>query len=425
MHFLPTLLPLALTLSSIATSAHADRIGLQRREGLGKRCNDHSSSTAASVTSTALEVAPTSPSNKAALGGGGVFGFATLNGGTTGGAGGAETTVSDLSALRNAVEGDEAKVVYVSGIIEASSLPSPVSLVPQLTGPRFPLPAIFFFSFASLFHGLYLRAQGDGEVVDVGSNTSILPANGGGKDGLTGGGFRVKRTQNVIIRGLALSKSPAPTDLILVQEGTNVWVDGNTFESDLDHGKDYYDGQFDCTHACDFVTVSNNIFQNAYKTSLVGHSDSNSKEDTGHLRVTFASSSRFRPCVPLLTSINSSSYAYNLFNNVNSRLPSLRFGTGHIFYYKDILGSGINSRKGAEVLIEGNYFENSKKPVESSLKKGGVVDGGDNIFIDSDEPDWSVEGTISASDLGYTYTLEAGADIPALVTAAAGAANYA
>ncbi|GAA5904880.1 hypothetical protein JCM6882_003231 [Rhodosporidiobolus microsporus] len=306
-----------------------------------------------STTTSAAEVAQTSAPVKAATGE--VFGFASLNGGTTGGAGGAETTVSDLSALRDAVEGDEAKV-------------------------------------------------GDGEVVDVGSNTSILPSTGGGSDGLAGSGFRVKGTTNVIIRGLSLSKSPAPTDLILVQEGTNVWVDGNTFESDLDHDKDYYDGQFDCTHACDFVTVSNNIFQNAFKTSLVGHSDNNGDEDTGHLRVT---------------------YAYNLFSNVNSRLPSLRFGTGHIFYYKDILGSGINSREGAEVLIEGNYFENAKKPIESSLKNGGVVDGGDNIFIDSDEPDWSVEGSISPSDLGYSYTLEAGADIPALVTAAAGAANYA
>jgi pectate lyase len=40
--------------------------------------------------------------------------------------------------------------------------------------------------------------------------------------------------------------------------------------------------------------------------------------------------------------------------DVNSRLPSFRFGTGHIFnnYYKDVLGSAINSRLGAQMLVE-------------------------------------------------------------------------
>lgn len=47
-----------------------------------------------------------------------------------------------------------------------------------------------------------------------------------------------------------------------------------------------------------------------YKASLVGHSDSNSAEDTGHLHVT---------------------YANNYWSNINSRAPSFRFGTGHIF----------------------------------------------------------------------------------------------
>lgn len=51
------------------------------------------------------------------------------------------------------------------------------------------------------------------------------------------------------------------------------------------------------------------------KTSLVGHSDSNGDEDTGHLRIT---------------------YANNYWLNLGSRGPSLRFGTGHVYnnYYK-------------------------------------------------------------------------------------------
>jgi len=48
--------------------------------------------------------------------------------------------------------------------------------------------------------------------------------------------------------------------------------------------KDHYDGLVDITHASDYVTVPRNTFKNHYKGSLVGHSDYNASEDTGHLR---------------------------------------------------------------------------------------------------------------------------------------------
>ncbi|GAA5858877.1 hypothetical protein JCM8547_007139 [Rhodosporidiobolus lusitaniae] len=359
MHFsFAALLPLALTLSSSLAEART------HPERLAKRCDDHSSTTvssfASSSTSSAAAVATSSTSIKASTD---VFGFASLNGGTTGGAGGSETTVSDLDTLRDAVEGDDAAIIYIDGII-----------------------------------------TGDGETVKVGSNKSILPANGGGADGLTGGGLMVKEASNVIIQGLSFSKSPAPTDLVAIQESTNVFVAYNTFASDLDHDKDYYDGQLDITHAGDYITVAWNVFKDAYKTSLIGHSDSNGDEDEGHLRVT---------------------YAYNHFTNVNSRLPSIRFSAAaHIYYYDSVLSSGINSRQGAEVLIESNYFEDASNPIMSSEEGGYVVVNDDNIYVDSEDPDLSNVGTISSSDLGYSYSLEAGADVPALVVAGAGAEKY-
>ncbi|GJN90485.1 hypothetical protein Rhopal_003496-T1 [Rhodotorula paludigena] len=296
----------------------------------------------------------------------GPVGFASLNGGTTGGAGGAKTTVSDLKSLRAAVKGEAAAIVFIDGII-----------------------------------------KGDGDTVDVGGNTSILPANGGGKDGLTGSGFRIKDTSNVIIRGLSLSKSPAPTDLIGIQKATNVWVDHCTFKSDLKAGKDDCKShpRLDITHAGDFVSVTWNVFTNSWKTSLVGHSENNGKEDTGHLRV---------------------SYLWNHFYDVNSRLPSLRFGTGHIAnnYYQDIHASGINSREGAEILVESNYFSNAKNPIETADYDGYVVVNDDNIYENSGKPDLSGVGSISPADLGYDYTLEAAVDIPSIVVSGAGAKHY-
>ncbi|CAE6532639.1 unnamed protein product [Rhizoctonia solani] len=290
----------------------------------------------------------------------GIAGFATQNGGTTGGAGGSTTTVTTLAALRAAVLGDSPKIVKISGII-----------------------------------------TGDGEVVDVGSKTTVLGV--GSNSGLTGGGLRVKKASNVIIRNLLLSKSPAPTDLIQIQASTNVWVDHNTFSSDLDHDKDYYDGAFDVSHGSDFVTASWNVFTNHYKTSLVGHSDKNSAEDTGHLRVTYHVT-----------------YHHNYFLNVNSRLPSLRFGTGHIYnnYYKNVATSGVDSRQGAQVLVESNVFDTVTSPIATKLHGGYAVQR-NNILINTVMNTDLVAGTLTTPP--YSYSTDAADTVAGTVAKSAGA----
>ncbi|KAJ1302902.1 hypothetical protein OPQ81_003201 [Rhizoctonia solani] len=286
----------------------------------------------------------------------GIAGYATLNGGTTGGTGGTTTTVTTLADLRAAVKGTSSKIVKISGVI-----------------------------------------TGDGEVVDVGSKTTILGA--GANSGLTGSGFRIKNGNNVIIRNLQLSKSPAPTDLIGLQNATNVWIDHNTFTSDLDHGKDYYDGQCDITHGSDFVTVSWNVFTEHYKVSLVGHSDKNGAEDSGHLRVT---------------------YHHNYFLHVNSRLPSLRFGTGHIYnnYMKNVLNSGVDSRDSAQTLVESNVFENVLLPIETALNGGYAVQR-NNILINTTMDGDLVTGNLTT--VPYSYTLDDASTIATTVAKSAGA----
>lgn len=126
----------------------------------------------------------------------------------------------------------------------------------------------------------------------------------------------------------------------------------------MTHSKDYYDGLLDITHACDWITVSNSYLHDHYKGSLVGHSDNNGGEDSGHLTVT---------------------YHGNRFENINSRGPSFRFGTGHIFnnYYNNV-GDGINTRQGAQLLVQNNVFENTKKPLYST--DGGFATATGNDF---------------------------------------------
>jgi len=231
-------------------------------------------------------------------------GFASLNGGTTGGAGGQTVNVATEAELVAAVTGDTPTIVRITAHIPLTALVRP------------------------------------------GSNKSILGANSNA--GVSGSGFYIRRQRNVIIRGLRIFKSIAPDDGISIDETTNVWVDHNEFYSDLDHGKDYYDGLLDVKHAADFITVSWNKFHTHYKTSLIGHSDSNAGEDVGKLRMT---------------------YHHNWFTNTESRLPSLRFGTGHIYnnLFEDVSTSGINSRMGAQVLVEYNVFINVVKPLVTNL----------------------------------------------------------
>jgi pectate lyase len=43
----------------------------------------------------------------------------------------------------------------------------------------------------------------------------------------------------------------------------------------MTHGKDFYDGLLDITHAGDFLSVSWNHLHDHFKVTLVGHSDNN------------------------------------------------------------------------------------------------------------------------------------------------------
>ena len=185
----------------------------------------------------------------------------------------------------------------------------------------------------------------EGEQVRPTSDTSIIGLDS--ESGLEGTGLYIKEVSNVIVQNMAISKVIADNgDAIGIQEATNVWIDHCDLSSDLDHDKDYYDGLLDITHASDYVTVSNTYLHDHWKASLVGHSDSNGDEDTGHLTVT---------------------YANNYWHNINSRGPSVRFGKVHIFnnYYESIDTGAVNTRMGAEVLIESTQFVDVNSPVTS------------------------------------------------------------
>ncbi|ROW03409.1 hypothetical protein VSDG_01590 [Cytospora chrysosperma] len=240
----------------------------------------------------------------------------------------------------------------------------------------------------------------DGEItgseqIDISSDKTVIGAAG---SVLNGVGLRVKKASNVIIRNIKITKVLADAgDAISIQESSNVWVDHCDLSSDMDHDKDYYDGLCDVTHASNYVTISNTYFHDHWKASLVGHSNSNADEDTGNLIVT---------------------YANNYWSNINSRGPSFRFGTGHIFNsYAENMSTGINARMGAQLLVESSVFSGVEKPIESA---------------DSDEVGYATvndvelgEGTNTVkagtlTSVPYEYSLLGSANVKASVTSTAG-----
>ncbi|KAJ1561647.1 hypothetical protein HK096_003874 [Nowakowskiella sp. JEL0078] len=309
------------------------------------------STTKASTTSTKTTTGAASTATAAA---GSPIGYATLNGGTTGGAGGSTVTVSTAADFVSAAQADGKAIIYLNG----------------------------FFSNVGR--------------IDVAADKTIIGV--GSSSGFIGSSLFIK-TGNVIVRNLKMQKClGGDDDCITIQACNNVWVDHCDLSGDLAADKDTYDGLVDVSHAASFITISNNYFHDHHKTSLIGHSDS-SKYDDASIKVT---------------------YYGNYFSNIGSRLPSIRFGTAHIFdnYYENILVSGINTRMGAQVLVENNVFVNALLPATSidSDKVGYcVLHGNDFGGAVADCP----TGTLN-SITAYSYTLQATSSVAASVKANAG-----
>lgn len=240
-----------------------------------------------------------------------VKGFASLGNGTTGGAGGTTVTVSTgaqlVAALATKKNNTTPLTIYVNGTITPSNSGS-----------------------ATQFD---VKDMQNVSILGVGSNALF--------DGI---GINIVRAQNIIVRNVKIRYNRiGQKDAISIADGSsNVWIDHNELHNSLDVSKDYYDELVSGKGDIDNITISYNYLHSSWKTSLWGSGDNNNFDR----RVTFVG---------------------NHWKDVNSRLPLFRFGQGHIYnnYYQNVLETGINSRMGARIRIEGNYFENVKNPILS------------------------------------------------------------
>lgn len=190
------------TASSVASSAASS---VESSASLATSFATSASSVSSSSASTSSPSAAANVASSGSSDSDSAFGFAS---GTTGGAGGEEVTVSTVDELVEAVKGDEPRIIYVEGTLEGTA------------------------------------------TIRTGSNKSIL-----GKDSeshIIGAGILVKGVDNVIIRNLkiGLVREEHAEDAIGIDNATNVWVDHCDLYSDLDHGKDYYDGKQTSSSKC-------------------------------------------------------------------------------------------------------------------------------------------------------------------------------
>jgi pectate lyase len=288
-------------------------------------------------------------------------GWSTMSGGTNGGGNGPVVTVTSLSAFTSAAGSSTQETINLNGHFTCST------------------------------------------EITVTSNKTIFGV--GSNSGLTGCGLRLKSVNNVIIRNLAIAKVPASVgngDAIHVEKATHIWIDHNDLSSDTSHGTDFYDGLIDITHAGDFITVSWNKEHDHIKCDLLGHSDSNASEDTGHLRVT---------------------YHHNWFNNCDQRGPRVRFGNPvHVYnnYYFNSGTYGVASTCNAGVFVERNYFENTAHSVvtQTGSSPSGNVKALNNFLANSGAVPTLNSGSVAA--IPYSYTVDANSDVKSIVMSGAG-----
>lgn len=220
--------------------------------------------------------------------------------------------------------------------------------------------------------------------VRVASDKTLVGTGEGAE--LTGGGLLVDGAENVVLANLGMdSEGPA----IEIRGGAHhVWVDGSTFSGGGD------DSLITVADGADHVTLSWNHFTDAESAVTIGGGD----EEPGALRVTVH---------------------HNFFDGTSERHPSAHNAEHvHVFnnYFRANPEYGVRSAHGSQVLVEGNYFENTPVSVSTEPDEPGNVVTRDNLLVDSDQPE--PRGTVP--DPPYTYELDDTVNVPELVMGRAG-----
>jgi pectate lyase len=266
-------------------------------------------------------------------------GFASTDGGTTGGAGGETVSVTTVEELEEYAGAEEPYVIQVGGTIEHSEI---------------------------------------GHEVTVASNKTIIGVGTAGE--IVGGGFFIgEGTSNVIIRNLTIRDTRMADDdpdddaydfdAIQIDTANHIWIDHNRLER-------MNDGLIDSRKDTTNLTVSWNIISENNKTFGIGWTDNVTAQITIH---------------------------HNWFTGTNSRNPSGDNAANLHLYnnYMQDLGSGNWSRGASNTVVENSYFEGVTDPLIKD-EAAQLVETG-NVFVDCEgDQQTGGEGFDPSSFYDYT-----------------------
>ena len=287
-------------------------------------------------------------------------GWASMNGDTTGGAGGTTVTVSNATDFKTYVESTDTYIVQVSGTIDLNSI------------------------------GGRVRIRSNKTIKGVDPPNATIIGELGFKFG----------SSNVIIEGLNITNPAyAYGDGISVKEDiNNVFITKCTVY-------DCFDGCIDITRRSDWVTVSWCKF---YYTSDTGHNfvhviGTGDSADLGKLNVTFHHNWWYTLCKQRMPRVDYASV--HVYNNYYD-CPGNDYATG-LFNY-------------AEVLIENNYYDSIDDPYYI-ISGNGKIEAYDNVFVNCTGQIHDGDDTVFTPP--YSYMLNDANDVPDIVQAYAGADN--
>jgi len=305
-------------------------------------------------------------------------GWASMNGGTTGGQGGPTVTVTDepnlIKYATSATAGPY--IIQVSGTIN----------IPTDDGDD-----------------NSLQISANKTLRGIGTNPTLIGCVG----------FK-NRDRNIIVENLNITNPHAGEKydgMSVTQDINNVLITKCTFY-------DCGDGCLDISNRSDYITVSWCKFYYTSSapdpthcfSSLVGARDS-ATDDANYLRVT---------------------YHHNWWTTLcKERMPRVRYGQVHVYnnYYSNLTAGGycIGVGCGSRIRVENNYFDTVPNPWKDyysdypTYPVGHIGWNTDNIYYNCTEPTWATNEYDTIFTPPYAYMLYDTNDIPAIVQAYAGA----
>jgi pectate lyase len=307
-----------------------------------------------------------------------VTGWASENGGVTGGGTAAATVVTNYTDLKAAITDITLKVVHVSGTI---TIPS----------------------------GGRISFQNQSNKTIYGLPGSKLVSADLTKD--NSGIMYVKGCTNIVLRNLTLEGPGAYDadgwDNLTLDNCSNVWVDHCEFQDGMD-------GNFDIKNMSDYITVTwcKFIYNKApipdgpggsddhRFSDLFGSSDG-ATTDRGHLRITMQYCWWAQGCV--------------------ARMPRVRFGKVHVvnnLFNSTVASQCVMAGFEADLLVESNVFENVRRPIDKMNNDFTAITERDNIFTNTTG---NTTGSGTSFTPPYSLTITPKADVKSMVMASAGA----